>query len=392
VTARTRRWHPSIRLRLTLTYAVMLVVASAALLALNYAMLYHSLYTELGPPANVQVESQTTPGMPADKETQEHVQEVKRQAMAELRANALLDTAGTSAIALAVIAVLGLGASWLLAGRMLRPLQTLTATTRRISQDRLHERIALTGPHDELKELADTFDDMVARLENSFASQRRFTADAAHELRTPLAIVRTGTEVLRSKRHSTIEEWEALADDTLTATGRAERLLDGLLALARSDRGAFVHEAHDLAATAAIALGEADHTAEAADVTITSDLRSAPVDGDPVLLDRLVRNLVDNAIRHNHRGGWIEMTTRHGPDGALVVVRNSGEPIPPAEIDRLFEPFQRLDPNRVTGAGSSGLGLAIVRSIVHAHRGTVVATPEPSGGLTITVTLPMTQP
>ncbi|MEV4532557.1 ATP-binding protein [Asanoa sp. NPDC049518] len=388
MSAPTRRWHPSIRLRLTLTYAVMLVVICAALLALNYAMLYHSLYTEIGPPANVQVESGTTPG----EETQERVVKVKRQAMAELRASTLLDTAGTSAIALAVIAVFGLGASWLLAGRMLRPLQKLTATTRRISQDRLHERIALTGPNDELKELADTFDDMVARLENSFASQRRFAADAAHELRTPLAIVRTGTEVLLTKRHSTVEQWEAMAAHTLTATGRAERLLDGLLALARSDRGALVHEAHDLAAIAATVLGEADHTAEAGDVTITSDLRSAPVDGDPVLLERLVRNLVDNAIRHNHRGGWIEMTTRHRPDVALVVVRNSGETIPPAEIDRLFEPFQRLDPNRLTAAGSSGLGLAIVRSIVHAHRGTVVAAPEPSGGLTITVALPVTPP
>jgi signal transduction histidine kinase len=392
VTARARRWHPSIRLRLTLTYAVMLVVTAAALLALNYAMLYHSLYTEIGPPATTQVESQIAAGLPADEKTQAGVEKLKRQAMAELRASTLLDTAGTSAIALGVIAVLGFGVSWLLAGRMLRPLQSLTATTRRISQHHLHERIALTGPHDELKELADTFDDMVARLENSFASERRFTADAAHELRTPLAIVRTGTEVLRSKRHTTIGQWEALADDTLTATGRAERLLDGLLALARSDRGALVHETHDLAATAASALGEADQVAEAADVTITSDLRSAPVDGDPVLLDRLIHNLVDNAIRHNRRGGWVEMTTRHGPDGALVVVRNSGEPIPPAEIDRLFEPFQRLDPNRVTAAGSSGLGLAIVRSIVHAHRGTVVAAAEPSGGLTVTVTLPVTRP
>ncbi|WP_433125429.1 sensor histidine kinase [Micromonospora sp. CA-240977] len=391
----TRGWHPSIRLRLTLTYAVMLVVACAALLALNYAMLYRSLYTELGPPASnsaaPQVESRTAPGLPTDKQTQERVEEVKSQALAELRASTLLDTATRSAVALAVIAVLGLGASWLVAGRMLRPLQTLTATTRRISQDRLHERIALSGPHDELKELADTFDDMVARLENSFASQRRFTADAAHELRTPLAIVRTGIEVLRAKRHSTIEQWEAMADDTLTATGRAERLLDGLLALARSDRGALVHEAHDLAATAAIALGEADHAAEAADVKITTDLRSTVVHGDPVLLDRLLRNLVDNAIRHNHPGGWIEVTIRQRPDGALVIVRNSGDPIPPDEVDRLFEPFQRLDPNRVTSAGSSGLGLAIVRSIVHAHRGTVVATPEPAGGLTVTVALPVTR-
>ncbi len=296
-----------------------------------------------------------------------------------MRDQTLLDTAQTSAIALAVIAVAGLGVSWVVAGRMLRPLRTLTAATRRISQDRLHERVALTGPQDELKELADTFDAMVTRLEASFASQRRFVADAAHELRTPLAIVRTGAEVHLAKRHATAEQWAAMARRALTATGRAERLLDGLLALARSDSGAIAAEPHDLAVAAAAALADADPEAETAGLTVTADLRPAPVTGDPVLLDRLVSNLVDNAVRHNAPGGWVAVTT--GP-GGTVTVRNGGDPVPPAELDRLFEPFQRMAP------GSTGLGLAIVRSIVRAHGGTVVASPNPGGGLTVTVTVP----
>jgi signal transduction histidine kinase len=164
--------------------------------------------------------------------------ETKLAEMAQRRHDVVMNTAGTSAVALAFTAVLGFGVSWVVAGRMLRPLQTLTAATRRISQDRLHERIALAGPRDEIKELADTFDEMVARLEASFDSQRRFVADASHELRTPLAIVRTGAEVLLAKRESTIAQWEAMGHRVLTASGRAERLVDGLLALARSDTAA----------------------------------------------------------------------------------------------------------------------------------------------------------
>jgi signal transduction histidine kinase len=301
-----------------------------------------------------------------------------------------VDTAVTSAAALAVAAIAGLGISWIMAGRMLRPLRTLTATTRRISTDRLDERISLTGPHDELKELADTFDDMVNRLEASFAGQRRFVADAAHELRTPLAIVRTGAEVQLAKRDSTPQQWAAMAQRTLTATGRAERMLDGLLTLARSDGGILAKEPYDLATAAAAALGDADDEAEGAGLTVTADLRPAPVHGDPALLDRLVSNLVDNAVRHNRPGGEVLVVTEKGDRGAVVTVRNSGEPVPEAEVDRLFEPFQRLTPHRTAGIGSTGLGLglAIVRSIVRAHGGTVTAAPNPDGGLTAQVTFP----
>ncbi|MFB4278492.1 sensor histidine kinase [Nonomuraea sp. MTCD27] len=380
---RPRRTRPSIRLRLTLTYAVVLVSTCAALLALNYAL-------HAGAPSATEMAAMCDEMGAADPVRADKCAALERR-MGEIvwyRNATLMNIARTSAIALFATAVLGLGVCWVIAGRMLRPLRTLTTATRRISQHHLHERVALTGPPDELKELADTFDEMVARLEASFNSQRRFVADASHELRTPLAIVRTGAEVLLAKRESTVAQWEAMGRRVLTATGQAERLLDGLLSLARSESGAIAHEAHDLAFAAARALGEADEEAETSGLSMTTDLRPAPVVGDPVLLDRLVRNLVDNAIRHNHPGGRIEVGTGHRDGEALVTVRNSGDAIPPEEVDRLFEPFQRLTSHRTAGSRSTGLGLAIVRSIVHAHHGTVTAAPNAGGGLTVTVTLP----
>lgn len=375
--------RPSIRLRLAIVYSVVLVAACAALLALNYALLYKSLYASTNDPHRTSTAEQRITDDPTiDKVEAYRIQQAK---IADLRNKTLLSTVQTSAIGLGIAAVAGFGLSWFVAGRMLRPLRTLTATTRRISQDRLGERVALTGPRDELKELADTFDEMVARLEASFAAQRRFVADAAHELRTPLAIVRTGAEVALAKRESSVEHWEATGRRMLTATGRAERLLDGLLALARSDSGVIAREPHDLAVAAAGALSETD---EPADLAVSTDLRSAPVTGDPVLLDRLVRNLVDNAIRHNERGGWVDVTTGSAGGQSVLSVRNSGPAIPAADVARLFEPFQRLAPERGAGSRSLGLGLSIVRSIVRAHGGTVAAAPNDGGGLTVTVALP----
>jgi len=379
----------SIRVRLTVVYAVLLLGTCTVLVGLNYAMLYQSLYTNIQAPSADEMAAWAAQAGP-NPQTEEKIQSFQQQqaTIARLRTETLLSTAGRSAIGLAVTALLGLGISWIVAGRMLRPLRSLTAATRRISQDRLHERIALDGPSDELKELADTFDEMVARLEASFNSQRRFVADAAHELRTPLAIARTGAEVQLAKRQATPEQWQAMAHRVLAATGRAERTLDGLLALARSDGGVIAGETHDLAVAAAGALSDADGDAERAELTVRTDLRAAPVNGDPALLDRLVSNLVDNAIRHNHPGGWVEVVTDRGDQKASVTVRNSGDPVPPAEVDRLFEPFQRLAPQRTADGRSTGLGLAIVRSIVGAHGGTVMAAANAGGGLTVTVTLP----
>ncbi|MBV1854444.1 HAMP domain-containing histidine kinase [Catellatospora sp. NEAU-YM18] len=353
-------------------------------------LLYQSLYAQVDPPkiASAEVVIRGTEALPTKVDEKLRTYELQLAMMAQRRNDTMRDAVATSASALAVTAVLGFGVSWIVAGRMLRPLQTLTDATRQISQDRLHERIALTGPHDEIKQLADTFDDMVARLQASFDSQRRFVADASHELRTPLTIVRTGVEVLLTRRDSTLTQWKATGHDVLTATGRAERLLDGLLALARSDSRVIADEPHDLAIAAAAAVSETDTEAEHAELDVTTDLRSAPVNGDPVLLERLVRNLVDNAIRHNRPGGSLHVTTGTTADHATITVRNSGAVIPTADVERLFEPFQRLAPERTADTRSTGLGLAIVRSIVRAHGGTVTAAPGEEGGLRVTVALP----
>jgi signal transduction histidine kinase len=380
---------PSIRWRLAIVYALGVVATCAVLIALNYALLYRSLYTNIKAPSPDEMAAMGAQAGVDPQTGEKYLTYLNDQAtIARLRVDTLGSAARTSTIVLGVTALLGLGISWLIAGRMLRPLRSLTAATRRISQDRLHERIALDGPHDELKELADTFDEMVARLEASFNSQRRFVADAAHELRTPRAIARTGAEVQLAKRETTPEQWETMARRVLTATGRAERMLDGLLALARSDSGVIAEETHDLAIAAAAALSDADDEAERAELTVSTDLRPAPVSGDPTLLDRLVSNLVDNAVRHNRPGGWVEVATGHDDREAVVTVRNSGDPVPPAEVDRLFEPFQRLASQRTADGRSTGLGLAIVRSIVGAHGGTVMAAANAGGGLTVTVTLP----
>jgi signal transduction histidine kinase len=201
--------------------------------------------------------------------------------------------------------------------------------------------------------------------------------------------VRTGAEVLLAKPHSSREQWEAMAQRALTATGRAERLLDGLLALARSERVVVALEPHDLAVAAGAALADVDEEAEAAGLTVTADLRAAPVHGDRVLLDRLLSNLVDNAVRHNRPGGSVAVRTCVDAAGrAVAVVANSGPDVPAAEVERLFEPFQQLATGRGARPRSTGLGLAIVRSIVTAHGGAVEAAPNPTGGLTVTVRLP----
>jgi signal transduction histidine kinase len=385
---RIRSWHPTIRLRLTLNYAGLFVIAAAALLALNFGLLYNSLY---GPLSHIPLPDKSKfqsldigPG--ASKESVGALVATYRD---QLRANTLLHTAMTSGIALAGMALVSLVIAWVLAGRLLRPLKTLTSAARRISRDRLHERIDLAGPNDELKELADTFDAMVARLEASFASQSRFIADASHELRTPLAIARTSVEVTLAKARPTTEQWQAMAHRVLSATGRADRLLDGLLALARSDRDVILRESHDLARAAVVALADVDPDIEATNLDVRTELRPAPVLGDSVLLDRLVANLVTNAVRHNRPDGWLWVVSGTRDEQAFVRVSNSGPVVPADEVDRLFEPFQRFGAGRTNSNRGSGLGLAIVRSIVRAHGGTISATPEPGGGLSVTVTLPI---
>ncbi|MFF3707870.1 sensor histidine kinase [Streptomyces phaeochromogenes] len=287
-----------------------------------------------------------------------------------------------SAVGLLVMAVLaGLLGRWL-AGRALGPVAAMTEATRRISEQNLHQRLALSGPDDELQRLADTFDTMLDRLEKSFESQRRFVANASHELRTPLAVQRTSLEVGLADPLP-----EGLADvreDLLTANREAERLINALLLLARSDRGLDETEPVDLSAAARLVAAELAPQAEGeqVDVKVTAD-RQLTVLGDPVLLRHLLTNIVRNAIQYNHPGGRVRVRI----DGRTLTVTNTGSPVPADRVPDLFEPFRRLTQDRV-GTTGHGLGLAIVRSIAEAHGTEATAEPGPSGGLVVTVRFP----
>lgn len=292
--------------------------------------------------------------------------------------------------------LLAVGAGVLMAGRVLRPLHRITGTARRIAESTehragLHERINLVGPRDELHELADTFDAMLARLDDAFASQRRFVADASHELRTPLAIDRTVLEVALARPDAS-DDARQLATRLLGTTVRHERLLDGLLTLAHSDQGLAGRVPVDLAELAGHTLAQARPEATAAGIGLHDDLSPAPTTGDPVLLERVALNLLHNGIRHNSGpGGRVRIATRRVDGTAELCVDNTGPEVPPDTVPDLFEPFHRLS-RASTGRDGAGLGLAIVRSVTAAHGGTVTAAALPEGGLVVRVRLPAGPP
>ncbi|MFB4310625.1 sensor histidine kinase [Actinomadura sp. GTD37] len=285
-------------------------------------------------------------------------------------------------VAIAVIVVLAFAVSWWLTGRLLRPLHRITGTARRLSLTTLHERIALDGPQDELKQLADTFDAMLDRLERAVDSQRRFVANASHELRTPLAVQRTAIEV--GLADPSPERLAVVRAEMLRNTRRSERLIDGLLVLAQGERGLDGRALVDLEAVVGQVVGDHLPLAERGGVAVAAATRPVTVAGDEVLLTRMVANLVENAIRHNRPGGDVRVELSE--EG--LVVRNTGPVVPPGKVDELFEPFRRLAGDRTGPGGGAGLGLSIVAAIVHAHDGTVRATADPAGGLSVAVALP----
>jgi signal transduction histidine kinase len=293
-----------------------------------------------------------------------------------------------SVISLAVIVVAAAAIGWLLAGRVLRPLSTITGAARRISASRLHERLALRGPEDELKELADTLDELFARLEASFDAQRRFAANASHELRTPLTRERTLLQVTRADPAATTGTWQAVSQELLASNVEQERLLEALLTLASSEAGTGEREPVDLAAVTSATLAAARPAISRLGLNVHADIQPAVTDGDPLLVQQLVTNLIDNAVRHNIPGGDLRVATRTDGDRAVLSVTNTGPVIPAAEVDRLFQPFQRLGPRPARRDGGHGLGLSIVRAIATAHAATVTVTaqPVPAGGLAVEVT------
>ncbi len=391
------RFQPTIRLRLTLIYGGLFLVAGAVLLTLNYALVARGLERQVAPigvsvggpfPETVKADIfKFAAPAPQLLVTPDGIaiEDVLRRYQAELRDNALHELVGQSIVALGLMALASVGLGWVMAGRALAPLTRVTATARRLSQDNLHERLALQGPQDELKELADTFDAMLGRLESAFESQRRFVANASHELRTPLSIQRTLVDVALADPDTSPEELRVMAVALRDAVDRSERLIDGLLVLARSEQGNLPHEPVDLAAVATTALDQSAGEAAAAGLRVERRLDPAPVTGSRVLLERLVGNLVQNAVRHNVPGGWMEVHT--GPGGRLRVA-SSGPVVHQDEVPGLFEPFRRLAPDRVDSARGVGLGLSIVRSVVQAHGGDVAAVPRPGGGLEVTIRLP----
>jgi signal transduction histidine kinase len=295
-------------------------------------------------------------------------------------------------IALAVIAVAAVAIGWLIAGRVLRPLRTITAAARRISASSLHERLALNGPDDELKELADTLDSLFTRLEAAFDAQRRFAASASHELRTPLTRERTLLQVTLADPAATTATWQAVSRELLASNAEQERLIEALLTLASSEAGTGEREPADLAAITSEALAAARPAISRLGLNVQTAIAPAALDGDPLLVQQLAANLIDNAVRHNIPGGDIQITTKTSHAGAVLSVTSSGQLIPVAEVDRLFQPFQRLGPRPARRDGGHGLGLSIVRAIATAHAATITAQPRPGGGLAIDVTFPPPAP
>jgi signal transduction histidine kinase len=295
-----------------------------------------------------------------------------------------------SGIALVIVAVLALLAAWLIAGRMLRPLRTIASTAQRISSTNLHERLALAGPEDELKELGDTLDGLFGRLEAAFAAQRHFVANASHELRTPLTAERTLLQVALDDPATSASAWRSTALEVLASTDEQARLIEALLTLATSESGTNETEPVDLATAVAAALSEVQPEIDQRGIHLETATSPSTLMGDRLLIERLVANLLTNATRHNVDHGEIKVVTAVSDGSAMLTVTNTGPVVPSAEVDRLFQPFQRLDPRRAQYRNGHGLGLSIVRAIVTAHGASLTANPMPDGGLSVNVSFPQT--
>ena len=379
---------PTIRLRLTVTYGLVFLITGAVLLSIGYVLVRHNLDSRqnfrsqlqklgLVPPAGAPFFGHFSfgPGSPEAS--------VADAVRAQLRTDTLHRLVVEYLFALAVMTMISVGAGWLLAGRALRPLREITATARRVSGENLGERIGLVGPADELKELADTFDGMLARLDGAFASQRHFVANASHELRTPLAIMRTEIDVALADPSANTGELRGMGEAVRETIDRCERLIESLLVLARSEASTGREESVDVAALAGDCITDLRARAHDAQVHVIPDLSPAWTRGDPALLERMIANLIDNGIRHNEPGGHLSVVTFVQNGSVRLSVSNGGPVIDPAVAQTLTEPFRRLD----RSFGGFGLGLSIVRSVIGAHGGSIEVIAPASGGLEIRIRL-----
>jgi signal transduction histidine kinase len=387
-----RNW--TIRVRLTVVYGGLFFLAGAVMLLATYLLVKQSLDARgvrITPPAAMERIPEVIRAR-FDPEALARVLEDIERDQRQFRSDTLNAVLTRGSLALGFVGVVAVAFGWLVADRVLRPLHQITETAGRIAGAGpagrgLHERLALAGPRDEITKLADTFDSMLERLDRSFDGQRRFVANASHELRTPLAINRALIELAVS-RPDAPDEVRRLGDALLAINARHERLIDGLLTLADSENAIGERSRMDLADVAGHVTREAGAAATEAEVEISTDLAAAPTTGDPILLERLVQNLVENAVRHNASGGRVWVGTGARGDVAELTVANTGPVIPPYEVETIFQPFRRLSGERASPDRGFGLGLSIVAAVAQAHGGRVTAAPREGGGLTVTVALP----
>ncbi|MEH6378743.1 HAMP domain-containing sensor histidine kinase [Streptomyces sp. KLMMK] len=384
--------RPTIRIRLTLLYGGMFLMAGVLLLTIIYLLAADALTQGNQLPfrilnANVET-SASCRSLPQGSATNSDTfMNGLRLCMEHQRAMALDGLLKRSLLALLGLAVIAFAFGYAMAGRVLSPLGRMTRTARRVAATDLSRRIELDGPEDELKELSDTFDEMLDRLERAFTAQQRFVANASHELRTPLAINRTLLEVTLSDPGAP-PELQQLGKTLLATNERSEQLVEGLLLLARSDNEIVDRKPVDLAEVASRALDQTRSEAQGKGVELRGTRQPAVVQGNGVLLERIALNLVQNAVRYNTPDGWVEVTTEAQPGQAVLVVENTGPVVPAYELDNIFEPFRRLRTERTGSDKGVGLGLSIVRSVARAHGGRITAEPREGGGLIMRVVLP----
>ena len=316
-----------------------------------------------------------------------YLQQVAAQEVHQ-HAAALNQLLAVSAIALGITAIASAALGWLVAGRVLRPLREMTATARAISVDNLHQRLAVPGPGDELKDLGDTIDGLLERLQAAFDAQRQFVASASHELRTPLTLTRTLLQMVLTDSHPTLARYRSTCQDLLEASDQQEQLIEALLTLARSQRGLDRREPLDLATITTGVLQALQPQAAARGLAVSAAIAPAPVLGDDRLLQRLVTNLADNAIRHNIPGGRISIRVTADGEHPSLTITNTGPAIPADQVSRLLQPFQRLPATRPADGDGLGLGLSIVAAIANAHDATLAISPGPHGGLGIDISFP----
>jgi signal transduction histidine kinase len=391
------RLRRTVRLRLTAMFAILFVVAGAALLAIASGLVVGrstSQAVPAGPAAASQdLQSQLSAARHQIHELEAQLQSSGPQGQPSLSHELFL----SSLIALGIMAVVAAVLGWVLAGRALRPLRVITATARRISEDSLDERLAFGGPQDELKDLADTIDGLLERLESAFAAQRRFVANASHELRTPLATLRASLDVAMAKPEPPPVQTVLLASRLRTELDRIDELLEGFLVLARAQHGALPDRATvSLSDLAAAALAVRSSAIAARGLTVHADVSpgAAWVAGSQALVSRMVDNVIDNAIVHNEPGGWISVAASADGRCVSVVVTNGGPVLTQEQVTQLAQPFRRLGPDgtstgRIASGGGSGLGLSIVAAITAAHGGSLDLSARPGGGLRVVITLPL---